>query len=253
MSGWVLIKGLKQDQRHWLGFDQRLQERLGAPVVCLDLPGAGTRAGRPVPASVEGMAAELRGQWLERVGETEGPWGVLGLSLGGMVAMAWAHAFPDDLQWVVLGNTSARQTGGPHERLHWRAWRTLLRALREPDVVKRESLVIGMVSRHTDDARRAELARTYARFHDEAPYDRRAFMVQLLAGSRYHAPPPLPQRVLVLSGAGDTFVSPRCSDRLAEHLEAELQRHPTAGHDLSLDAPGWLADSIESWMLRHPA
>jgi pimeloyl-ACP methyl ester carboxylesterase len=49
---------------------------------------------------------------------------------------------------------------------------------------------------------------------------------------------------LVLVGDGDRLVSPGCSRALASHLGVELRVHPTAGHDLSLDAGPWFAAEV---------
>lgn len=247
MRGWVLVKGMKQDQRHWLGFQDRFAEELGTEVMCLDLPGAGTEVDNMPPRTVEAMAEDLRTRWL-RQGGTPGEWGILGLSLGGMAAMAWANQHPTDFQRVVIGNSSSRDSGAPYERLSWRSWPKVLRTLVIKDDVAREEVVLTMTTSDASPARRTEVAHAFARLQREAPYNRQAFVRQLLAGSRFRAPRGLKPPVLVLNGQGDTFVDPRCSERLAAHLGAEFVRHPTAGHDLSLDAPDWLMASVKAWV-----
>ena len=53
--------------------------------------------------------------------------------------------------------------------------------------------------------------------------------------------------LLVLAGAKDPFTDPACPRRVAAHFGAPLDVHPTAGHDLGLDAPGWVAARIAAW------
>jgi hypothetical protein len=54
--------------------------------------------------------------------------------------------------------------------------------------------------------------------------------------------------MLVLAGAGDTLVDPRCSSELAAHWGTELRMHPTAGHDLPLDDGAWVAHEVSRWL-----
>jgi pimeloyl-ACP methyl ester carboxylesterase len=71
---------------------------------------------------------------------------------------------------------------------------------------------------------------------------------QLLAAAKYRAPrekPPVP--LLLLAGAGDGLVDPRCSQALARHWGATLLMHPSAGHDLPLDDGPWVAAEVEAW------
>jgi pimeloyl-ACP methyl ester carboxylesterase len=52
---------------------------------------------------------------------------------------------------------------------------------------------------------------------------------------------------LVLAGEHDRLVAVQCSKLLAAQWHTALQLHPTAGHDLSLDAGPWVAASIRQW------
>ena len=53
--------------------------------------------------------------------------------------------------------------------------------------------------------------------------------------------------MLLLNGAGDRLVDPRCSDRIAAAFGLPLHRHPRAGHDLPLDAPDWVAAEVAAF------
>jgi pimeloyl-ACP methyl ester carboxylesterase len=242
--GWVLLKGMKQTSRHWVGVPEQLSARLdGAPVLTFDLPGTGGAADRRVPWSVPEMAQDVRARWLPERGRAE-RWGLLGLSLGGMVSISWADQHPDELQLVVIGNTSARGAAWPQERLWWRSWPALVRAIRTRDPVLRERRVLDLVCQTYGSGARDQLALRYAELTREEPFGLGAFARQLVAGSRYRAPKAIEVPLHVLSGARDTFVAPACSDRLARRFGAPLHRHPEAGHDLSLDAPEWLIDRL---------
>lgn len=248
---WVLLKGMKQDQRHWVGVPEALAEASGGDVLCLDLPGVGTEAGRPSPWTVDEMAADVRRRFVEQRPH-DGPWGVIGLSLGGMVAMAWAARWPDDLARVALGNTSGGGASRPRHRLRPTAWRTLARLPLVRDVRRRERGVLDLITTTADAERKDALAARNAALHREIPFGRAKLARQLAAAATFRAPRKLPQPVLVLVGRGDQMVDPRCSDDLARRFDADLAVHPEAGHDLGVDAGDWLVTSIASWASGQP-
>ena len=62
----------------------------------LDLPGFGTEHARGSPSTAAGIAEDVRARWLALRETNPGPWGLLGMSLGGMVTMAWCRAHPRD-------------------------------------------------------------------------------------------------------------------------------------------------------------
>jgi pimeloyl-ACP methyl ester carboxylesterase len=71
----------------------------------------------------------------------------------------------------------------------------------------------------------------------------------LLAAARYRAPrqaPGLP--ILLLASQHDKLVDSRCSQALAAAWRCPLEMHPTAGHDLPLDDPHWVAQQVLGWM-----
>ena len=53
--------------------------------------------------------------------------------------------------------------------------------------------------------------------------------------------------------ACDGGEDPRCSAALARRWSARRAVHPDGGHDLSLDDPGWLADTLADWAGGDPA
>ena len=59
-----------------------------------------------------------------------GPYSVLAMSLGGMVATAWAQRYPAEVERLVLINTSMRPFSRAQQRLRRAAWPDLLRIAR---------------------------------------------------------------------------------------------------------------------------
>ena len=243
MRGWLWLKGMKQDARHWRALPAQFAERTGARVVALDPPGVGSQADRPAPPSVRAMTDDLRARWLAVRGE-DGPWGMVGLSLGGMVTMDWAARYPDDFAVVVLGNTSAGGVSPPWHRMRPRALAHLVRASRGSDGVQRERAFLQVVSSRDDVAHAHHASVEHAAWQAEIPATPRTMVSQLLAGARFRAPSAVGPPVHVIVGDADRLVDPRCGRALAARLGAELHTLPGAGHDLSLDVPDLLLDVL---------
>ncbi|MBN3851279.1 alpha/beta fold hydrolase, partial [Paraburkholderia sp. Ac-20342] len=140
MSTWILLRGLTRETRHWGHLPDALREHLSQTashssgealrdaacprLLLLDLPGNGEFADRRAPATVAGMVAFVRQAALQT--GAPGPYSVLAMSLGGMVATDWAQRYPEDIERLVLINTSMRPFSRPHERLRPSAWPGLL-------------------------------------------------------------------------------------------------------------------------------
>lgn len=251
MTTWILLRGLARESRHWGGFPAALQAAMApasAPIVALDLPGSGSEHGRRVPLSVRGMVQDVRARAAAQ--GLAPPYRLVALSLGGMVATAWAQQHADEIEGLVLINTSMRPFGRPHERLRWQAWPGLLRALAHwQDAARCEALVHGLTCQRTDELDRD--LRCWSAIRIDAPVSRTSALRQLVAAARFRAAPRAPAcPVLILSSSGDRLVSPRCSARLAAHWRCTHGVHPAAGHDLPHDDAAWVAAQIQAW-IRH--
>ena len=248
MSTWVLLRGLAREARHWGDFPAVLRQALpaGDTVLVVDLPGNGLLARKASPASVPAMLDAVRAQLAQR--QARGPYVVVALSLGGMVAMHWAASAPGELEGCVLVNSSARGQGHPWQRLQPRAWLPLLSwLLRGGSIAHRERRIWTLTSARRVDE---EVLAQWIRLAREAPVARANLLRQLVAALRFRAPASVRVPALVLCSLGDRLVSPRCSAALADAWRAPLRAHPRGGHDLPLDAPDWLAGQIVRWRER---
>lgn len=240
---WVLLRGLGRERRLWFDFPRLLSQRLGATAQTIDLAGMGARHAEPVPSSVERMARDVR----QRLGEAnhEDAWGVLGVSLGAMVAVSLAEQWPGGVSHLVAINGSSCLSMA-HERLRPAALGQLLRALTARTPEARERCIYAL----TTNASAREIS-GWARQAAELGLDQRvalrAIVRQLVAAARFR-PQALSQPALVLSGARDRLVSPSCSAALARVLGAAHQGHPSAGHDLPLEDPDWVVEQIRAWL-----
>lgn len=249
MNEWILLRGLSRESRHWGRFPQQLGAALGgAWVSCLDLPGNGRLNGQASLRSVEAMADWCHAEHVNRGGSK--PCGIVAMSLGAMVAVAWAQRHPGDIGAAVLINTSLRPVSPFHWRLKPANYGRLLRLLALPASDREiETAILQMTTRlQTNPA--ATIAE-WLQWRRENPVARRNALVQLLAAARYRAPRKRPlDRILLLAGAGDTLVDMRCSSELARTWEVPLQIHATGGHDLPLDDEAWVLHHIQAWIRR---
>jgi len=250
---WVLLRGLTREQGHWGEFPSMLQAALpaGSEVLTPDLPGNGTLWRSRSPASVPDMVEALRDQ-LRGLG-VRGPVHVLAMSLGAMVTVDWMHRYPAEVADAVLINTSLRPYSPPWRRLQPRHYPTILRLLlTQADAAAWERAILQMTTRHPALSADALLT-CWLDLRRQHPVATGNGLRQLWAATRYRAPrvaPPAP--VLLLNGEGDQLVHPSCSSVLAASWGAPLLRHPTAGHDLPLDAGPWVVQQVQEWLAMRP-
>lgn len=252
MNTWILLRGLTREQAHWGPFPALLREALPQDTVILtpDLPGNGTLWQSRSPCSVQGMVEHCR-QALRHAGHAP-PYDVLAMSLGAMVTVDWATRHPDELASAVLVNTSLRPFSPFWQRLRPIQYSRILRLLSfRPTDREWEQSILEMTTRHPADPQA-----TVASWVDA----RRSHRVsvgnawrQLLAAVRYRAPSYAPKvPMLLLNGQGDQLVHPDCSQALAQAWQLPLITHPTAGHDLPLDAGPWVVSQVQAWLAhRH--
>ncbi len=249
MTTWVLLRGLTREARHWGDFPRRLAAVPGCDdVVCIDLPGNGALHARRSPLDVAAMAdhchLELAARGVAR------PCAVLAMSLGAMVAIAWAARHAGDIEAAVLVNTSVRPWCRFHQRLRARNYPRMVRLLLgRPPAQTIEGAILELTSgRVWTPAARDALLDAWCRYREERPVSPANAVRQLIAAARYRAParpPPIP--MLLLASAGDGLVDSECSRRLAHAWRLPLALHPSAGHDLPLDDPSWVIDQVMAW------
>nr|WP_087047221.1 alpha/beta hydrolase [Caballeronia ptereochthonis] len=255
MSHWILLRGLTRETRHWGEFEAAFVAHglvgAGGQVVCIDLPGNGAERAHEAPRSVVAMMDFVRAR-AAALG-VHLPCRVLAMSLGAMVATAWAERHPHEIERLVLINTSMRPFARVHERLRPAAWPMLARiAMSWTRPERCEALIHRLTCNRgetadADIAQWAHLRRTHGASAANA-------MRQLAAAARFRAraaAPPCP--VLLLSSAGDRLVDPVCSARVAARWRAAHTVHPWAGHDLPHDDPDWTCGAIAAWLGEHDA
>ncbi|QNM96935.1 alpha/beta fold hydrolase [Chitinimonas koreensis] len=241
---WILLRGLGREARHWGGFPPLLAEALGGVrVLAPDLAGNGRRWRERSAATLAGQCDGLRAELAEVL--AQGPVNLLAISLGGMVALDWATRRPTEVGRLVLVNTSLAGLAPFWRRLRWPRYPAIAR-LPLQSIAARERSILAMVS--NDPARRAAALPQWIAWQREAPVARANLLRQLAAAARFRLPPQWPGcPALLLASRRDRLVDPACSQALAAAAGWPLRLHETAGHDLPLDDPHWLAAQVAQW------
>jgi pimeloyl-ACP methyl ester carboxylesterase len=242
---WVLLRGLAREAGHWGDFLPALQAALpGQRLILLDLPGNGARHAEHSPTTLAGLVTACRAE-LQRQG-VRGPVRLLAMSLGAMVATAWADAHPAEVAGAVLISTNLRAHSPLWQRLRPAGWPRLLQALLSTDPVRAENLIWQLTSARPPQA---DTLAHWVALRQAHPVRRANVLRQLAAAARFRGPRPAPPvPLLLLVGQGDALVDARCSQALARAWQVPLVVHPTAGHDLPLDAGPWVAEQVRRWV-----
>ena len=245
MSTWVFLRGLLREARHWGEFPAMFRAQMpDAQVVTPDLPGNGRLHQARSPWRIEEMAEHVRRELSAR--GFAPPYYLLGLSMGAMVAVAWASLHPRELRGCVLINSSLRRFDPFYRRLLPRTYPTVL-SLIGGGARWQERAILRLTSCRGDA--QSDLLDAWVGYRREYPVARGNALRQLLAAAAYRAPlckPPAP--MLVLTSTKDGLVDSRCSLKLAANWNAALAIHPAAGHDLPLDDAAWVARQVRDWL-----
>lgn len=238
---WIWIRGLGRGSIHWGEFVQTFQKLYPEDQVeFLDLPGNGENYDLTSPLSIKEYVRVLRSQ-SEFIKETK-PIHLLAMSLGAMVATCWGEMYPHEIEKMVLVTTSSRGLCPIYQRLKLNIWGQILSLVLIKDDFQRESRILSIVSNSVQTP--TKYAKVFADFAFQHPLSFLNFTKQLIAASRYQFPAQAPVPTLLIGSSLDQFVDCRCTLQLAKTWGLSARIHPTAGHDIPLDDPDWLAQQL---------
>lgn len=245
MTHIILLRGLAREAAHWLTFPEQLQRALGSDyeIHCIDFPGCGKYYQQTALHSVAAMTDHARAKIVSILDSGE-PVFIIGISMGGMVALEWAQRFPQEIQGLVLINSSS----GDQPIF----WRVLPGAL--PDIFlalilpcrQREARVLRRISNLTTKYR--EHFQHWLAIQQQRPITRTTIINMLRAAALFRPKATCVADGVVLASDTDRLVSVRASEDIAKRFNWPLVRHPNAGHDLPMDAPDWVVDQIAGYI-----
>ncbi|HTH77065.1 MAG TPA: alpha/beta hydrolase [Trinickia sp.] len=263
MSAWILLRGLTRESGHWSHLPEYLRAAgIEGDIAFADLPGSGRHVLDRAPLEV-GRTTDFVRARLAATGPVA-PYRLIALSLGAMVAVDWAQRFPEEIEALVLINTSMRRYSGPLERLRPAAWPAIVHIARRwgtrstegstsvsaSALVERRNVetIIHALTCARIDTRDMDLA-AWTEIFERASPTRANALRQLCAAARFRGAPIAPHcPTLLLASRADALVHPACSAKIAAAWGVAIGEHPWAGHDLAHDDPVWLAETIAAWV-----
>ncbi len=238
----VFLHGFPLSRDVWQKQIEALQS--SARVIAPDLCGLGDSETPPGPTTMAQCAADLHAL-LEQL--TTGPVVLIGHSMGGYVALAYARQFPEMLRGLVLVSTKAGQ-----DTAEAAAGRRLMaeKVKTKGVQVVVEAMAPKMLAAGNQDPRMVAAVLGFM-----AP-SRPAGVIGALLGmaERPDAASLLPQiavPTLIITGADDTLIPPAESETLAQAIRgAELKVIPRAGHLVTFEQPDEFNHVLTEWLNR---
>ena len=169
------------------------------------------------------------------------PVGLLGISMGGMIAQSWAKTYPHEISNLVLVNTSSALSPF-HQRLNPRLYWGITKTFFMKSPEKIEKFIMESTS-NTATNWNPHLA-ALAEFHKYHPVSAKNFRTQLALSSEADFNKKPSCEVLILASKEDRLVNWHCSQKIADLWQLPLKLHTSAGHDLTLDDPHWVTQQI---------
>jgi 3-oxoadipate enol-lactonase len=237
----ALAHAIGCDHRMWDALAARLASRFR--VIRFDARGHGASPVPPRPYSLDDLAEDALAL-LDRLGVEKVHW--VGLSMGAMIGMAFALAYPERLGRLVLANTTSSY--GPEGRAMWQA---RAKAVEDGGLEAIESLV--MARYFSDDFRASNpqaVALASKRFL-ATPMEGYLGCCDAIAEldftrdlGRIH------NRTLAIAGALDAGTPPAMSQAIAERIPgARLAVIAGAAHLSAAEKPEEFATLVESFLL----
>jgi pimeloyl-[acyl-carrier protein] methyl ester esterase len=236
-----LLRGLGRESAHWGNFLEKLKKhKYVNKVICLDLPGTGIYYQEQSPSTIHEIAQFC----MQNIVETGHDKIILAISLGGMVALELLNDQKNKFKKAYIINSSIANLSPFYHRLQLSALRQFYKMAISKNLKEKELECLKMVSRAEESWE--QLSENFAQVAQERPVHILNIVKQLLAASRYKVKKDKPHTpIILINSMGDSMVNPDCSLKLAEHWNLPLYTHPSAGHDLPLDAPEWLIKILE--------
>jgi len=213
-------------------------------VLAPDLRGFGDSETQPGPATMGQFAADLHAL-LQQL--ATGPVVLIGHSMGGYVALAFARYFPRMLRGLVLVSTKAGQDT-PEAAAGRRATAEKVKASGVQVVV--EAMASKMLAPGTQDSPTAAQVREFmARLQPAGVINALLGMAERPDATALLAQIAVP--TLVITGADDTLIPPTESEALAQAIPgAQLTVIPRAGHLVAFEQSDEFNRVLEEWLNR---
>lgn len=241
----LLIRGLVREQRHWGDFIAVLQQNFPqTEMITLDILGNGRLYQQTSPRSIAGMTDALRVQLSSLA--VQPPLNLIGISMGGMIAIDWMLRYPNEIANGVLINTSISNYAPFYQRLRWQNYARFLKMLWQTPMQREQT---GLALTANLQGNNAQVLANWQRWQQECPVSLKSAFNQLLASATFKAHQKPVQPLFILTSTADRLVNCQCSIKLHTAWQADFAQHSNAGHDLPLDDPWWVSRMIKDWLV----
>lgn len=245
----VILRGLSFSIKHWLGFDRELAKHF--KVITMDHRGISqSKAKVSWSLSMSDLARDVTKVLDHNNIESAH---ILGMSLGGMAALAMGLEFSRYCQSITVVGSSIAGTGSL--RLSREAVVRLAKC-RGYNQKTIEALSDLLLHPDANPAHREKARSSWTRIAQEDGFHRLTTMKQLIAASRFNVGQKLKTMripTLVTYGDGDLFVPPVNSFQIYQKLpNARLVKIEGAGHEVSLEKPAELIGAIQQFTKSLP-
>ncbi len=235
---WVLVRGLIRSKFHWGDFAEKFKISTNSESVeCVELAGNGYLNHESTPERIEDAILQFKNQ----INPIIAPVGIIGISLGGMLAAKWAELYPNDVSHLVLINTSSNLSPF-HARLRPQHYASIITNLALKDPAEMEKFILGATSNEKE--KWLVILKDCIEFQKEHPVTLTNFIKQLKLTSQVDFGNIAHCKKLILASQKDRLVNYKCSEIIAEAIGSPIRYHPSAGHDLPLDDAAWVIEQI---------
>lgn len=245
------LRGIIRESAHWGTLPSELEGQFPHwRTLFLNIAGAGQWYRLRSFWGLKQQVEFLRRQYLQlQAAQPTGEKRVLvAISLGGMVADAWARQYPEDWDQLILINTSMAGLNPFWQRLNPKLYPKLLSALLSWSAHGKQEKIFQATCCPDQylPQRREETIQTWVKIQQQRPVSLSNALRQLWSATTYRSQGKAPHpNTTLLVGDRDQMVSPKCSKTLAQRWKVPLISCAQAAHDLPLDQRPWFLQQLK--------
>ncbi|MCT4643046.1 MAG: alpha/beta hydrolase [Bacteriovoracaceae bacterium] len=241
------LRGLVREKEHWSTITEEIKDFFpNANIYFLEIPGVGEHYQQTSPDNFDDMIEFMRSSYIDQFDGQKNL--LISISLGGMIARNWAYKYPDDFSHIVLMNSSFKGITPLFKRLKPSAVAKFIQLFCTKDIQKRELGILELVANDKD--KRKNYLDKWIHIQANRPVSRKSFVNQIKSALTCKTITSKPEntKLLILAGKEDRLCNYESSLMLHKAWGGELKIHPTAGHDLPIDASTWVLTQIKEWL-----
>lgn len=247
---WVILRGLGRGYGHWGSFQEKMRQEFSNDLCYfIDIPGNGLLNQLTSPLKISEYIAFMQTQLQQSdFYSYTGPVYGVGLSLGGMIMTEWITQQPDFFKKVFIINTSASNFSKPWDRMSTLVMKNALKQLTAKRIEDFELNSLKITTGLSEDQIRNEFGKDYQSnidFTKKYPITTKNIFRQLIAAFRYKFPNTVKTPVVLINGAKDKFVNPKCTTDIAAHWKCPVVTDRQGGHDIAFEDAKWLIQQFK--------